>query len=214
MGWALAVAALGVVVLMAWAGAHGTGGSTAAAPPAVAPAVSAAASRGPSSAPAATTTPARTPPPAAAPSGGLPAGVADRQATPGSPAEWQQLVTDLYARRAHALTARSSAVLDDVYAPRSAPLLADQREISSLVGAGEELRGFAPMVSAVSGVTVTEGRAELRLVDRWPAYALVPAAEPDGSVATPVPGRGDGGVRVALVRTAAGWRIERAERLP
>src|SRR3712207_7203375 len=50
--------------------------------------------------------------------------------------------------------------------------------LSDLETAGQALRGFAPEV--VSGTVLdgsaAEGRVTLRVVDRWPPYAVAPAA--------------------------------------
>jgi hypothetical protein len=59
---------------------------------------------------------------------------------------------------------------------------------------------------AGGGVVVVE------LVDRWPDHAVVPAAAPDGPVLREAAGRGDARVRLTVVRTPDGWRIETGER--
>ena len=55
--------------------------------------------------------------------------------------------------------------------------------------------------------------AELRLTDRWPDYRVVPADDPPGAPLRTVPGRPDAEVRMVLVRTSDGWRIQQAERV-
>ena len=57
-----------------------------------------------------------------------------------------------------------------------------------------------------------QGRVTLRVVDRWPAYEVVRAADPGGPVLRPVGGRGEAEVRMTLVATEVGWRIASAER--
>lgn len=61
--------------------------------------------------------------------------------------------------------------------------------------------------------TLTPDRAELRLTDGWPGYEVVAAERPDGPALRTAPARPPAPARVVLVRTADGWRIERAERL-
>ncbi|WP_324278672.1 hypothetical protein [Blastococcus brunescens] len=75
------------------------------------------------------------------------------------------------------------------------------------------LRNFAPTVVAVTGVGEGTDRVELDLVDRWPAYDVVPAGAPDGLALRTVPGRPETTVRMVLVRSDDGWRIEAARRL-
>jgi hypothetical protein len=69
-------------------------------------------------------------------------------------------------------------------------------------------------VAEVTAVRGTGDRRELDLVDRFAGYDVVPAGEPDGAAVDAVPGRADAGVRMVLVRTAQGWRIDTAQRLP
>jgi eukaryotic-like serine/threonine-protein kinase len=75
------------------------------------------------------------------------------------------------------------------------------------------LRGFTPTVLAVTGVSRDGDRVEMDLVDRCPGYDVVPAAEPDGPPLRSELGRPETGVRMVLVHTADGWRIESAQRL-
>ena len=51
------------------------------------------------------------------------------------------------------------------------------------------------------------------LVDRSPGYDVVAAGAPDGPAIRTVPGRPETSVRMVLVRTDEGWRIETARRL-
>jgi eukaryotic-like serine/threonine-protein kinase len=50
-------------------------------------------------------------------------------------------------------------------------------------------------------------------VDRWADYEVVPADAPEGPAIRTMPGRAESTVRMVLVRTAEGWRIDTAERL-
>jgi hypothetical protein len=61
--------------------------------------------------------------------------------------------------------------------------------------------------------SAAEGRVTLRVVDRWPAYEVVRAADAGGPALRPVEGRGEAEVRMTLVATAEGWRIASAERV-
>jgi hypothetical protein len=131
---------------------------------------------------------------------------------PASADEWRTLVAELYARRAEGLSGTPER-LTEVHAPGSALLAADQEHARTLAAAGEELRGFAPAVTDLTVVRATPERAELLLTDRWPGYRVVPAGRRDGEVLRTVAGRPDAEVRMTLVRTDGGWRIEQAERL-
>lgn len=137
---------------------------------------------------------------------------ADRAEPAGSPAEWGDVVAELYARRAEAFATASPDPLTTVYAPGSALLSTDAAYVAELAAAGEVLRGFAPAVVRVDAVTLAEGRVELVLVDRWQAYEVVVSTDPAGSALRTEPGRGEEAVRLVLARTAAGWRIESAGR--
>ena len=158
----------------------------------------------PAPAPAPAPVPAPAPAPAPAPTGG---------AVPVE--DWAARLTELYQRRAEALSTGSAALLEDVYAPDSALLAADRDTVSDLAAAGESLRGFAPEVvsAAVLDGVGEQRRVTLRVVDRWPAYEVVRAADPGGPVLRPVEGRGEAEVRMTLEATVGGWRIASAERV-
>jgi hypothetical protein len=154
-------------------------------------------------------------PAAATPSGTAPT-QAPAPATVAVPEEdWTARLTELYQRRAEALSTGDAALLEDVYAADSALLAPDRDTVSALAAAGEMLRGFAPEVvdAAVVDGTPAAGRVTLRVVDRWPAYEVVPAADPGGPALRPVGERGEAEVRMTLVATAEGWRIASAERV-
>ena len=137
-------------------------------------------------------------------------GAADQVATPASAADWRPLIEELYARRAQCFTAATPDLLGDVYAPGSPQLAADAEHARALAAAGQELRGFAPAVVAVTGASVRGDRAELDLIDRWPDYEVVPSA--GGPALRVAPGRPETAVRMVLLRTPEGWRIEGAQR--
>jgi hypothetical protein len=84
--------------------------------------------------------------------------------------------------------------------------------VTALAAAGEVLRGFAPAVVRVTDATVAADRVELAVVDIRPPYEVVPAgAAADGPALRSDAGRREAPVRMVLVRTDAGWRIDRAE---
>jgi hypothetical protein len=113
-------------------------------------------------------------------------------------------VADLYAARARAYAAGSAEALDAVYSAQSPLRAADAAEIEQLSASGAVVRGFAPEVVEVRGSAPAGARAELRLVDRWPAYTVVGR----GGGEERVPGRGERLVSLVLVRTEGGWRID------
>ncbi len=141
------------------------------------------------------------------------AAAADRPEKPESVTEWRAVVADLYQRRAAAFAAGSPDGLDDVYTAGSPLRAADEEHARSLAEAGEVLRGFAPTVVAVTAVADGDDRVEMDLVDRWSGYDVVPAGAPDGPAVRTAPGRPETAVRMVLLRTPQGWRIERAQRL-
>ncbi|MGY1680260.1 protein kinase domain-containing protein [Geodermatophilus sp. SYSU D01176] len=129
--------------------------------------------------------------------------------------DWPARLAELYARRAEALSTGSVALLEEVYAPGSTLLAADRATVADLTTAGRALRGFAPEVvsAAVLDGSAAEGRVTLRVVDRWPPYAVVPAADVGGPALRSLLGRGEAGVRMTLEAGAEGWRIASAERV-
>jgi hypothetical protein len=135
---------------------------------------------------------------------------ADRHDPPTSAQGWAEVVADLYGRRAAAFAAGSAQVLTDVYAPGSALCDADVEHVGDLAQARELLRGFTPSVVRVDSVVVTGDRVEVVLVDRWAEYDVVAAGAPDGPALRTEPGRAESIVRMALVLTPDGWRIDGA----
>jgi hypothetical protein len=132
---------------------------------------------------------------------------------PASDGEWTAVLAELYAARAAAFRTGSADLLDRVHVADSALLVADRDTVTELAAAGERLRGFAPVVVRASLVAESaQDGVTLDVVDRWPAYEVVAAAEPEGAALRAVEGRGEATVRMVLRETGAGWRIERAER--
>ncbi|MGZ4572874.1 MAG: serine/threonine-protein kinase [Blastococcus sp.] len=166
-----------------------------------------------SAAPATSSVPATTRPRSSAPPSPGEPGPADRQAVPTGDAGWQAVVAQLYARRAEAFAAPSAAALDGVYTTDSPQRTADEDQTQALARAGEQLRGFAPTVVRVTGATTRDGATEVRLVDRWPAYEVVPAGRPEAPALRTGAARAEAAVRMLLVRTPAGWRIGEVERV-
>jgi hypothetical protein len=133
-----------------------------------------------------------------------------RDADPDSPAAWRAVVKELYASRAEAYRSMSVDLLDGVYTDGSALRAADSAEITGLRSSGGQVRGFAPEVVEIRSATTAGQRAELRLVDRWPAYTVLDA----NRIAQSVPARGERPVAMVLVRNEDGWRIDSAGLLP
>jgi hypothetical protein len=145
------------------------------------------------------------------PPAGIPA--ADLVKAPSSAEGWRSVVEELYRRRGEAFMTGSAEALARVYAPGGPAAQPDAAQVGSLSAAGEVLRGFAPTVVEVTAFAVDGDRAEVDLVDRWPDYAVVAAGDPHGAPLRSVAGRGNATVRLVVVRTAAGWRIESGQRL-
>jgi hypothetical protein len=138
--------------------------------------------------------------------------VEEPHAVPASAEEWVGVVAELYRRRADAFATASPERMADVYAPGSPLLVADAEHARVLAEAGEVLRGFAPTVGEVGEASLTGDRVHLYLTDSWPDYEVVPAARRDGPAVRTGTGRSAAGVRMVLVRSGGGWRIESAER--
>ena len=140
--------------------------------------------------------------------------LADRQEEPATSDGWATLVSELYERRARAFATASAEEFADVYTVGSPLRRPDEQHAGELEQAGEVLRGFAPVVVSVTGVSGSGDLRTVDLTDRWPGFDVAPAGDPDGAALRSVPGRPDAGVRMVLVRTPDGWRIDSAERLP
>jgi hypothetical protein len=139
---------------------------------------------------------------------------ADRQEVPDSVEGWRAVVAELYRRRAVAFASASADQLADVYTTESPLRAPDEEHARRLAAAGEILRGFTPTVVAVTATSSPGDRVEMDLVDRWPDYDVVPTGAADGPALRTEHGRPEAGVRMVLVRTADGWRIDTAHRLP
>ena len=139
---------------------------------------------------------------------------ADSTETPRTASGWRPIVEELYARRAEAFATGAADQLDGVYTEGSSLRTADEAHVRALVDAAERLQGFAPAVHEVSHVDVDGARAVVDLVDSWPEYEVVGAGRgEEGVVLRTAPGRPATAVRMVLVQTGQGWRIEGAERL-
>ncbi|NEK60330.1 serine/threonine protein kinase [Geodermatophilus sabuli] len=132
-----------------------------------------------------------------------------------SPQWWRAVLTGLYARRAEALRPGGTDRLDDVHTAGSPLLSSDRGTVASLVAAGEDLRGFAPVVEEVAVLDggASEGRVTLAVTDTWPAYEVVAAADPDGPALRTVEARGTARVRLTLVGSGQAWLLDAAERV-
>jgi hypothetical protein len=137
--------------------------------------------------------------------------VPPRPAEPDVPADWLPVLGELYERRAEAFTTGQGDRLAQVYTPGSAQLAADRASVTGLAAAGEVLRGFAPGVVAVTASAVDGDRAELTVVDTRPGYDVVAAGNPGGPALRSDPGRPQAGVRMVLLHTGDGWRIDSAQ---
>jgi hypothetical protein len=137
---------------------------------------------------------------------------ADARGVPASAEQWKAVLTDLYGRRAAGFAEPSTAQWGGVYTPDSPLRTPDEQYAEELAAARRALRGFAPVVLRVHRAAVSGDRAELDVVDRWPAHEVVDGDDPDGPALRSAAGRPDTAVHLLLVRTADGWRIERARR--
>ncbi|MGY1804571.1 serine/threonine-protein kinase [Blastococcus sp. SYSU D00922] len=208
---ALVAAATVVLLATGWLGVRWAGGS----PDAGGPVEAAVASDLPPTGRQVTapSSPSASPSPSAASADQDPARPADRHERPDSVTGWRSVVSDLYERRATAFGTASPDVLAGVYPVGSELRAADEAHIRGLAEAGEVLRGFTPVVVAVTAVDDGTDRVEMDLVDRWAGYEVLAAAAPDGPALRTLPGRPESNVRMVLISTPEGWRIESAQRL-
>ena len=73
------------------------------------------------------------------------------------------------------------------------------------------IRGDTLPGTSAAGTDVNQ--VELRLSDGWPAYDVVARDDPAGPPLRTEPARPPAPLRMVLVDTPAGWRIESAERV-
>ncbi|HJX43606.1 MAG TPA: hypothetical protein VJ352_08000 [Geodermatophilus sp.] len=127
------------------------------------------------------------------------------------------VLTALYERRATAFSTGDASMLDRVHTADSPLLAADRAYLASLTAAGEVLRGFRPAVAEVTLAAAPAGggqvQVQVRLLDGWPGYAVVPADDPDGPALRNEPGRPRTPVAMTLVPGPDGWLIGSAGRL-
>jgi hypothetical protein len=142
---------------------------------------------------------------------------ADIGRDPGSLTGWKEVIADLYRRRAAVFAAPAADggehALAGVYAPGSPQLDVDRTQVRALAQAREMLRGFAPTVVEVNRASTGGDRVELRLVDRWARYDVVPVGRGSAMPLRTGPARPPADVRMVLLHTAAGWRIAEVGRL-
>ncbi len=154
-------------------------------------------------------------PPSPTPPSATPPSAEDPAPAPEGATDWTAVLTGLYERRARAFAAGDAALLADVYTADSPLLAADRAYLAARTSAGEVLRGFRP---AVTQVTVTgegdaDGQVRVELVDGWPDFDVVPAADPGGPALRTEAGRAPTRVGMVLVAGPSGWRIGSAGRL-
>jgi hypothetical protein len=121
--------------------------------------------------------------------------------------ELLQVVAALDARRDQAFVTGDAAALARVYAPGSAPLIADRQRLSAMLRAGERARGLALKVRAVRLVRRTGSAATVQVSDQLGPYSLV---SPAGELLHSLPPRGPATWDMRLVRdptTPDGWLI-------
>jgi serine/threonine protein kinase len=110
-------------------------------------------------------------------------------------------------QRDGAFAAGDRALLDQVYAAGSAPLVADRARLAAMVAAGVHANGLALTVRRVDVVAVSATGVRLRVADELSSYALV---RRDGSTVQRRPARPLTTWTIRLVRTGGGddgWRI-------
>ncbi len=123
----------------------------------------------------------------------------------------------LTVRRAQAITAGDTRLLDGVDEPGSAAWRADDQLIEQLRDAGLQVADLRIQLQQVSTLQQGPGSALVRVASRTDAYRQVLAtgsagsaparASPGPAVAATVPQSRSSTVRVRLVQTAAGWRV-------
>ena len=122
----------------------------------------------------------------------------------------QQMVTvinQLDSRRSTAFADADRSLLDQVYSPGSAPLLADRRRLAVMVAAGQHAQGLALRVGTVDMVSAAPFSVLVRVADELDSYTLRSAG---GAVVARLPGRPLTTWSIRLVRRSAqdDWRIQ------
>ncbi len=119
------------------------------------------------------------------------------------------VVTALDARRDGAFVAGDPTRLEQVYAPGSAPLIADQAQLFAMVQAGERASGLSLKVHSLRVVSRSATSATVTVADELPSYELVSA---QGRILHRLPARGLVRWSMRLVRRDSGWLIEAISR--
>jgi eukaryotic-like serine/threonine-protein kinase len=117
---------------------------------------------------------------------------------------FRRVLDELDGRRAEAFVVPDVALLEEVYAPGSAPLAADTATLEALVDAGASVARVRHELREVSVVDQGDARVRLRVVDELPEHVVLDA---DGNPLEHRPGRGPAAFEVELVDTGEGWRI-------
>jgi eukaryotic-like serine/threonine-protein kinase len=117
---------------------------------------------------------------------------------------FRRVLDELDGRRAEAFVVPDVALLEEVYAPGSAPLAADTATLEALVDAGASVSRVRHELREVSVVDQGDARVRLRVVDELPEHVVLDA---DGNPLEHRPGRGPAAFEVELVDTGEGWRI-------
>jgi hypothetical protein len=94
--------------------------------------------------------------------------------SPTAPAvSWRAVISDVEARRAHALATANTVALGAAVAPGTALWRHDRRVLTRLIAAHEQLRGLQPYVRSVHVVSLTTNRVVARVIDALSSYDVV-----------------------------------------
>jgi serine/threonine protein kinase len=110
-------------------------------------------------------------------------------------------------RRDGAFAAGDGALLDQVYAPASAPLAADRARLRAMLAAGDRADGLVLTVRSLEVVGVSSKSVRLRVADELGPYSFV---DTTGATVQRLPARPLTTWAITLVRVVAGedgWRI-------
>ncbi|HEX4654185.1 MAG TPA: hypothetical protein VH274_00435, partial [Mycobacteriales bacterium] len=92
---------------------------------------------------------------------------------PARAVSWRAVISEVEARRAHALATANMVQLGAAVAPGTALWRHDQRVVTRLIAARAQLRGLRPRVRSVHVVSSTTNRVVLRITDALSSYDVV-----------------------------------------
>ncbi|HMA46849.1 MAG TPA: hypothetical protein VKP11_06585, partial [Frankiaceae bacterium] len=124
---------------------------------------------------------------------------------------WRALLTELDGARARAFERGEESALGDADVPGSSAYAIDAALLRSVLARGARVAGLHQRIESVRLLRTGSVLVVVRTVDRLLPYAFV---DTHGRVLARIPGKQPRMHDVAVVRTAAGWRVAQVSHVP